>query len=74
MVVRWTNNMRKLLNTIFYTFAIVDIIYTISIYENLTLTKILFFTVFVFMLGIVTTLDVINIIIRYIKKGVESCD
>lgn len=66
--------MRKLLNTIFYTFAIVDIIYTISIYENLTLAKILFFTVFVFMLGIVTTLDVINIIIRYIKKEVESCD
>ena len=72
MVARWTNNMRKLLNTIFYTFAIVDIIYTISIYEKLTLAKILFFTVFVFMLGIATTLDVINIIIRCIKKGVES--
>jgi hypothetical protein len=66
--------MKRLLNTLFYIFVIIEVIYHISVYENITLSQMLLFTVVVFMFGAVVTLDIINIVIRYIKKGVESCD
>lgn len=63
--------MSKIFNILFYTVMIVSTIYTVSIYETITLSKMLFFTVETFMFGIVVTLDTISFIKSQINKGAK---
>lgn len=60
MVARWVNNMKRFFNVLFYTCAIIVTIYTISNYETLTLSKMLFFTVEMFLFGGVVAFDIVN--------------
>ena len=60
--------MKKLLKVLFYIFVIIVVIYHISIYESTSLTQILFFTVFVFMLGCIVTLDILNLVAKLAKE------
>ena len=61
MVVRWVSNMKKLLTVLLMAS-------TISSYQTLDLVEMILFTVMMFMLGCVVTLDILNLVAKLAKE------
>lgn len=68
MVVRWVSNMKKLLNVLFYFLTVLLMASTISSYQTLDLVEMILFTVMMFMLGCVVTLDILNLVAKLAKE------
>nr|DAF52772.1 MAG TPA: hypothetical protein [Siphoviridae sp. ctqSm5] len=60
--------MKKLLNVLFYFLTVLLMASTISSYQTLDLVEMILFTVMMFMLGCVVTLDILNLVAKLAKE------
>lgn len=60
--------MKKLLNVLFYFLTVLLMASTISNYQTLDLVEMILFTVMMFMLGCVVTLDILNLVAKLAKE------
>ena len=60
--------MKKLLNVLFYFLTVLLMGSTISSYQTLDLVEMILFTVMMFMLGCVVTLDILNLVAKLAKE------
>ena len=60
--------MKKLLNVLYYFLTVLLMASTISSYQTLDLVEMILFTVMMFMLGCVVTLDILNLVAKLAKE------